>query len=160
MNKKLAMMAVSAMCALTVGSLCVGCSGTQATTQNTEATAARTYMSQVNQTMETLDEKLDNFVDAVSRGDSVGMKTQADKALEALSALDSIETPDQLKEVQDGYKTGADCLKQALTDYVTLYTTQDASAINADQLATIQAKYDEGVAALKEADKKAAEALK
>ena len=156
MRRNGVLIAASLACVVAAGSM-FGCGTTQTATQNTEQAANRAYMSQVNQTMSTLDDKLDAFVDAVTRGDSVGMKTQVDRALESLSSLETIEAPDALKDVQASYKEGANDLKEALKEYVDLYTSTDPASIDAQKLQDIQSKYDAGVNALKDADKKASE---
>lgn len=156
MNPKVALIAASAACVLSVGSL-AGCAGAP---QNNAASQAqidnRTYMSQVNQTMSSLNEKLDGFVDAVSRGDVVGMKTQSERALAELDAINSLEAPEALSEVNESYKAGCEKMKLALQSYVDLLSS-GADKIDAESIKPIQEAYDEGVAALQEADQKASE---
>ncbi|MDO4183532.1 MAG: hypothetical protein Q4E12_08030 [Coriobacteriia bacterium] len=157
MKNRVAALVFSALC-LVIAVAFVGCANNGVSSPQAQAQAEnRAYMSQVNQTMETLNEKLDLFVDAVSRGDAIGMKTQVDRAMESLTALENLEAPEALKEVQDSYKSGCENLKLALKDYVNLVTTtEDFTAIDAAALETIQSEYDAGVKALKEADEKAA----
>lgn len=156
MNPKIAIATASIACVLSAG-LLAGCAGsTQTSATNQAQLENRTYMSQVNQAMSALDDKLDGLVDAVSRGDMVGMKTQCERALAELDAISSLEAPEALKEVNDSYKAGCDKLKQALQAYVDLYASGSGN-ITADSIASIQSAYDEGVAALQEADKKASE---
>ena len=76
-----------------------GCMPQQQTSAASQAQSDnRAYMTQVNQTMETLQTRLNGFSDAVSRGDVVTMRTQADNAFKALDELDSQEAPDALGE--------------------------------------------------------------
>ena len=53
----------------------------------------RQYMTQVNQTMDDLKSRLESFTDAVSRGDVVGMRTQADNAFKAIDDLNNLTSP-------------------------------------------------------------------
>ena len=77
-----------------------GCMPQQQTSAASQAQSDnRAYMTQVNQTMETLQTRLSGFSDAVSRGDVITMRTQADNAFKALDELDSQEAPDALKAV-------------------------------------------------------------
>ena len=50
-------------------------------------------MTQVNQTMDDLKSRLESFTDAVSRGDVVGMRTQADSAFKAIDDLNNLNVP-------------------------------------------------------------------
>lgn len=157
MKNKISIISAIVACVLAMG-IMGGCSATGKTSTLTqEQIDNRAYMSQVNQSMSALNEKLDAFVDAVSRGDAVGMKTQADRALAEIASLEAIEAPEGLADVSDSYKAGCAKMKDALLGYVGLLTGSDAASINAEALAPIQASYDEGVAALKDADQKAAE---
>ena len=132
----------------------------------TEAqTANRQYMAQVNQTMDDLSQKLEGFEDAVSRGDVVTMRTQADNAFKVLDSLAAIEAPEPLKEVQQDYVDGCASLKEALSGYVDLYT-EVASATDEhpfdyatydQRIKDIQGTYDQGIDQLKAADARAAE---
>lgn len=125
----------------------------------------RKYMTQVNQTMEDLKGKLDSFTDAVSRGDVVGMRTQADNAYKALDELSKLEAPEGLKDIQQEYVDGTGKLKDALNAYVDLYTEID-SATEAhpfewstydQRIADIKSLYDEGIGKLQSGDNKATE---
>ncbi|MCI8366408.1 MAG: hypothetical protein HFJ66_02245 [Eggerthellaceae bacterium] len=127
--------------------------------------ANRNYMAQVNQIVDELGVKLTAFDDAVSRDDVVSMRTQADGAFAVLDKLDKLETPDDLKEVQEFYSDGCSNLKDALSAYVDLYT--EISSATDDQpfdystyderLKSIQDTYNQGIEALKAGDQKASE---
>ena len=112
-------------------------------------------MSQVNQAVSDLDSRLDGFVDAVSRGDVVSMRTQVASALKDVDTLTSLEAPDEVADVKAKYDEGCTALKEALNSYVDLYTS--GAEVTQEALADIQARYDAGVAALTEADKLASE---
>lgn len=132
----------------------------------TEAqTANRQYMARVNQTMDDLSQKLEGFEEAVSRGDVVTMRTQADNALKTLDALAAIEAPEALKDVQQDYVDGCGLLKDALDGYIALYT-EVASATDEHpfdygtydaRVEEIQGTYDRGIDKLKAGDALAAE---
>lgn len=130
-----------------------------------QQTDNRKYMTQVNQTMEDLKSRLDSFTDAVSRGDVVGMRTQADNAYKALDELGKLEPPEDLKDIQQEYVDGTNKLKDALNAYVELYTEID-SATDAhpfdwstydQRIAASKATYDEGIGKLQSGDNKATE---
>ena len=151
----------SFLCAVAlVSSVLVGCGPGASVAANEEQQANRAYMSQVNQTMQTLDSDLEGFVDAVSRGDVVNMRTQADNAYKTLDKLAALEVPDDMADIQQNYVDGTDKLRKALDDYITLYT--EASDASFDwstydaRIKDIQALYDEGVAALEAGDETAA----
>ena len=111
--------------------------------------------------MEELDSSLDGFVDAVSRGDVVNMRSQADNAYKTLDKLESIEVPDAMADIQESYVEGTSKLREALDGYIELYT--DASNPGFDwsgydkRIAEIQKLYDDGVAALEAGDEAAAQ---
>lgn len=142
--------------------------GCAAAGQQNAATAEqqenRAYMSQVNETMMQLDSNLDSFIDAVSRGDIVNMKTQADEAYKSLDKLESIEAPEALADIKKSYVDGTGKLREALDDYIDLYAKAASSGSSFDwstydeKVESIQKLYDEGVKALEEGDKAAAEA--
>lgn len=147
--------------ALGLGML-AGCSSNSAVTQ--QQSDNRNYMSQVNQVMDDLESALANFTDAVSRDDVVGMQTQEENALATLDDLSGIEAPEDLADVKSGYEEGAGKLRDALNDYVALYTeissSTDAQPFDWStydaRLAEIQQGYDDGIAKLKETDELAA----
>lgn len=125
----------------------------------------RQYMTQVNQKMEDLQTRLASFTDAVSRGDVVGMRTQADNAFKVIDDLHNADAPEDLKDIKQEYVDGADKLKSALNDYINLYTEIDSAtdaqpfdwATYDQRLADIQAQYDEGIGKLQSGDNKASE---
>ena len=145
------------LCAVALGAALLGCTSPSSTSANESQQANRTYMSQVNETMVELGEALDQFVDAVSRGDVVNMRTQADNAYRVLDKLAGIEAPDDLKDVRDCYVEGTGKLRKALDGYIELYAETakseeaDSAEFNA-RIAELQALYDEGIAALQKGD--------
>lgn len=163
MNKSIIRRFAAVICALTCCVFAFGC----APGANTEATEAqqanRAYMSQVNEAMAELDDNLDQFLDAVSRGDVVNMQTQADNAFKVLDKLSAVEAPEELSGVRDKYVEGSGKLREALTDYIALYVeaqnagdTYNWSAFD-KKVKEIQTLYDAGVGLLEEGDKTAAE---
>ena len=147
-------------CVLVLGAgILAGCAAPS--TQADEAQQKnRNYMSQVNGVMSELGDKLDSFVEAVSRGDVVNMRTQADDACKVLDNLSSLEVPDGLGDVQQKYTDGSAKLREALDGYITLYTELKADTFDqstySDRLSKVQSLYDEGVDLLKQADEAAA----
>ena len=150
----------SCVCALALATgVLAGCMG-NAGAANPEQQANRAYMSQVNGVMDELGANLDSFVDSVSRGDVVNMRTQADNAYKTLDELNSLKVPDNLSDIQQKYLDGTSKLRKALDEYIELYTEISAGSFDqskyASRIADIQALYDEGVAALKQGDEAAA----
>ena len=142
-----------------------GCAGAgQVETATEEQQANRAFMSQVNEAMMQLDTDLDSFDDAVSRGDVVNMRTQADNAYKSLDKLSDIEAPEALKDIKQKYVDGSAKLREALDGYIELYTTAQKKGDDFDwskyddEIKEIQKAYDEGVKTLEEGDKAAAEA--
>ena len=141
--------------------LMTGCFGGPAATMNEEQQANRAYMSQVNQTMEELDSSLDGFVDAVSRGDVVNMRSQADSAYKTLDKLERIEVPDDMADIQESYVEGTSKLREALDGYIELYTDESNPGFDWSgydkRIAEVQKLYDDGVTALEAGDEAAAQ---
>ena len=125
----------------------------------------RQYMTQVNQTMDDLKSRLESFTDAVSRGDVVGMRTQADNAFKAIDDLNNLNVPDALKDIQKEYVDGTADLKDALNSYIDLYTEIDSATEEQpfdystydQRIQDIKSKYDEGIGKLQSGDNKASE---
>ena len=162
MLSKFAAVAVAGALGASVLGGCVA----QQTSAVTEAQSEnRAYMTQVNQTMETLKDRLTSFSDAVSRGDVVTMRTQADNAFKALDSLSSQDAPDALKDVKQQYVDGCASLESALNDYVMLYSEIDSATDEQpfdwstydQRIAAIQSSYDSGIAKLEAGDKTAAD---
>lgn len=125
-----------------------------------EQTQNRQYMSSVNQDMDELQSRLASFNDAVSRGDVVSMRTQADNAYKALDDLKNISAPAALKDAQQDYVDGTTALKGALDEYIALYTEIDSATTaqpfdwsSYDQrIAKIKQDYDTGMGKLQDGD--------
>lgn len=163
MNHKIITRLLAVVCgaALMLGML-AGCMS-----PNTGATdqqqANRTYMTKVNLAMEDLNSRLTSFDEAVARGDAVTMRTQADNAFKAIDDLAAIETPDAMKDLQKNYVDGCNTLKDALNDYVALYTEISSAAEDRpfdfgtydDRIKSVQEKYNKGIDQLKAADEEA-----
>lgn len=161
MSSKIVVKIVTILCAAFMAAgVLAACGPGAAVVANEEQQANRAYMSQVNQTMEKLDANLEGFIDAVSRGDIVNMRTQADNAYRTLDALNSIEVPEDMADIQESYVEGSTKLREALDAYITLYTDINNEDFDwstyDDRIAAVQSLYDEGVAALNTGDETAA----
>ncbi len=165
MKRKTAIRFISVLCASVIALVALAGCATQDTAASQQQSENREYMTQVNQVMEDLQGKLESFTDAVSRGDVVGMRTQADSAFKAIDGLGNLSVPDDLKDVQQEYVDGTGDLKKALNDYIDLFTEID-SATEAQpfdwstydqRLSDIKALYDEGIGKLQSGDNKATE---
>ena len=158
--KRMTMALVACACALALAAgVFVGCSPAGSNLTE-EQQANRTYMSQVNSIMAQLGENLESFVDAVSRGDVVNMRTQADDAYQVLDQLAAIEAPEDFADIQKQYVDGTTKLREALDEYITLYTEAGSDSFDqstyGNRIAKVQKLYDEGVDILKTADEAAA----
>lgn len=159
-NTMMAKLAALVCAAVLACGVVAGCAAA-VDTMTAEQQANRAYMSQVNSVMEELGDELDSFIDAVSRDDVVNMRTQADNAYKTLDKLAELEAPEALADVHDQYVEGTGKLREALDGYVALYTEMNGSSFDygtyEKRIADLQTLYDEGVKALEEADKTAAE---
>ena len=157
--------AVVAMCAGVLMVAALGGCAQQDTAATQQQSENRQYMTQVNQSMDDLKTRLESFTDAVSRGDVVGMRTQADNAFKAIDDLNNIDVPDALKDIQTEYVDGSNDLKDALNTYIELYTEIDSATEDQpfdystydQRIQDIKKQYDEGIGKLQSGDNKATE---
>ena len=158
------MVRVALVGALAASIVLMGCASGGMGAATEEQQANRAYMSQVNEAMTKLDDNLDSFIDAVSRGDVVNMRTQADNAYKELDKLSEIEAPEALADIKKDYVDGSAKLREALDEYIKLYSKAASEGSDFDwsdyddRIKSIQTLYDEGVALLEAGDKAAAEA--
>ena len=161
-NAKMGRIALAGVLAASIA--LAGCSSGAMGTATEEQQANRAYMSQVNEAMTKLDDNLDSFIDAVSRGDVVNMRTQADNAYKVLDKLSELEAPEALSDIKKDYVDGTAKLREALDEYIKLYSKAASEGADFDwstyddRIKSIQSLYDEGVALLEAGDKAAAEA--
>jgi len=161
--KKIPLVKIGALvCAVVLAAgVLAGCGNAAMNAASSEQQANRAYMSQVNEIMDELNKQLDSFVDAVSRGDVVNMRTQAENAYKALDKLDALEVPDALKDIQEKYKEGTSKLREALNAYIALYTEMSGNSFDMStydkRIADVQKLYDDGVKLMEEGDKAAAD---
>lgn len=157
--------AVVAVCAGVLMVAALGGCAQQETAATQQQSENRQYMTQVNQSMDDLKTRLESFTDAVSRGDVVGMRTQADNAFKAIDDLNNIDVPDALKDIQAEYVDGSNDLKDALNSYIELYTEIDSATEDQpfdystydQRIQDIKKQYDEGIGKLQSGDNKATE---
>lgn len=159
--------ALAAACALALA----GCSTSQQSLQQQDedqVTLNRQYMSDLNQNVQELSERLEDFVDAVGHGDVVTMQSQADNAFKVITTIESLQAPDDLEELKEGYTQACEKLRDALNEYITLYAeiTGEAGgnsfndAAYAERINSIQQKYNEAIAQLESTDNTATELKK
>ncbi len=162
-NRLIAIMCAAALAAFGLA----GCAGSAQQGATTDAQSQnRQFMSQVNETVEDMGERLQDFDDAVSRGDVVTMRSAADEAFACISTLESLEAPEQLAGIKQQYVDACNTLSGALDSYVDLYAEIESATGEApfdystyeSRLAEIQSAYDEGMEQLKAADTAATEA--
>lgn len=156
----IALLSSMVLAALVFGGTLAGCSSGAANSINNAQQANRAYMSQVNEIMDEVTGELDEFVQAVSSGDVVSMRSLASNASDALDKISALEAPDELKDIQQSYVDGTTKLKEALDEYIDLYTETESGSFDADtfgdRLDSIQSLYNEGVEALQKGDEDAA----
>lgn len=152
-------------CALTI----FGCTmpQQQGSSEQVDSVAQnRQYMSALNQMSTELSERLAGFTDAVSRNDTVGMRTQADDAFQVISKMKEQDAPEDLVGLKDGYIEACESLESALDSYITLYEDVVSSeapfdqAAYAERIKQIQEEYDKAAAQLEETDQMATELQK
>lgn len=160
-TKKLLAAIAVVFCVALMGAL-AGCSSsgqTDAADSSSSASANRDYMSSANTIIEQLQENLTDFSEAVSDDNLVSMKTAAKKAYANIDSFKQLQPTDTLKPVHSEYVKGCNDLKDALEQYIDLFSDQKKSKLSDAQykqrLKKIQAKYDSGMNHLKAGDKKA-----
>lgn len=148
-----------------------GCVAPQQSAQQQDEDAVtqnRQYMSELNQNVSELSSKLEGFVDAASRGDVVTMQSQADNAFKVITNIESLQVPDDLEELKTGYTEACEKLRNALNDYIALYSEITASAggdsfdfaTYNERINSIQQQYNEAIAQLESTDNTATELKK
>lgn len=158
---------IVALTTAALAALCLSaCIGSQPVPEdeNKELTPAQ-YMTNVNQIAENLSASLEAFEEAVDDNDLSAMQAKADSAFAVLDEFESMDIPEQLKDVNEKYQDASDSLKSALNDYIALYTEISDSSDSKpfdygkypERLESIQKQYDNGLNLLEEADKLAAE---
>lgn len=141
-----------------VGLLVAGCmpisqSQTDASASASSATPARTYISSVHQAFSTIDAQMDDVREAAAAHDAAAIYAALDKVDQHVNDLQNIEVPEGLEEVQAKYVAASKSLSQSLREYTAYrFGGQTTASDSAPTLAAIQADYEEGINALKEAD--------
>ena len=145
------------LCGLALtGVLASGCmplSSSTASGSSSASTSARAYITAVHQGFSNIDVQMDAMKKAVSASDGAAVYAALDKVDQQVSALEAVDTPDELKEVQAKYVGAAKNLAQTLREYAA-YRLEGGSTSNdaAAKLAAIQANYADGINTLKAAD--------
>lgn len=163
MKRSIHAVLVSIACGLLLmGCFLGGCApSSNAGSANTEQQANRMYMSQVNEIMDEFAESFESMVTAVSEGDAVNIRNQANSAYAILDKLAELEAPEDLAGIKESYTQGTDKLREALDGYIALYTDIESGSFDQanydSRLEEIQSTYDEGVEILRNGDADAAE---
>lgn len=166
MNFKTRLIAIMCAGALAAFGL-AGCTGAvQQDDASSEQSQNRQFMSQVNETVEEMGARLDDFDEAVARGDVVTMRSSAQNAFECIASLEGLEAPESLADIKQQYVDACGMLRDALNSYIDLYAEIESATDEApfdystydDRLAAIQDQYGQGIAKLQDADKAATEA--
>lgn len=166
MNKGIMTKLVVALCACAVAGMLAACSMGPAASSASKSPEQlnRAYMSQVNESMAKLQDSLGQFTDAVSRGDVVSMRTEADNAYKVLDGLEAIEAPEDMADIREQYLKGTKAMREALDSYIELYTEASAAggsyswADHETRVKKVQSLYDDAVKQLKAADEAVASA--
>ena len=160
MNKGIIAKVAVALCACVVAGMLAACSMGPATSASSKSPEQlnRAYMSQVNESMTKLQDSLGQFTDAVSRGDVVSMRTEADNAYKVLDELAAIEAPNDMADIREQYLKGTTAMREALDAYIQLYTEASAAGSSyswsdhESRVKKVQSLYDDAVKQLKAAD--------
>jgi len=128
-----------------------------------EQIANREYMVQVNRIMDTLIVDLTGFSKALADEDVVNMDVAAGHAYKTIDELVALKPPEALQEIHSEYVAGCVELRDALSEYIALYTeislATEERPFNFSnyyvQLNKIKQKYSSGIAHLEKADEKA-----
>ena len=161
MKKKFFAIMATVLCVALAGVL-AGCSsgGTVSSSSSSDsASANRDYMSNANTIIGQLQDNLSDFSDAVANDDLVSMEAAAKKASSSIDDFKKLQPTDTLKSVHQEYAKGCDELKEALDEYIDLYSDQKKSKLSSaeykSRLKKVQDKYNSGMSHLKEGDKPA-----
>ena len=159
MKRIITLIASIVLAGVLCGGVLVGCASSTQSGVLTEAQEEnRAYMQEVNQVMAGFNLLCTDFALALENNDADQVEKDTQNIAENLETLKGLEVPEALTDVHEAYVEGAEKLVAALTDYLAL-SQSDADVTSqayAEQLAKIQAEYDEGVAALKAGDDAAA----
>ena len=79
---------------------------------------ASQYMVNLNDKTVVLDDKLQEFVDAVNEGRISAMQTKAQEAFVILDEMANLEAPDDIADLKSQYNDASNQLKTALNDYM------------------------------------------
>ena len=158
--KQIAMLAVACLSVVVLMASLTSCVPAE---QNQAQQENRNYMSQLNSNMDELSDRLADFDKAVATGNVVSMKTQSDYAFKTIDKIENMTAPEPVKEIHNQYVKGSQDLKDALDQYVDLYTKVSESTKEnpynfdnyAKDLKSVQDSYNKGIQELKDADKAA-----
>ncbi len=136
-----------------VGVLMVGCVPLSASSAASSATPARKYIIAVHDVFSDIDAQMEIVKKASSTDDRASVYAALDKVDEQLKALEAIEVPEGLEELQEAYLGASKKLATTVRSYVD-YRLGGAAAVPeaAVTLAAIQADYDTAIDALRAAD--------
>lgn len=160
---------ISVICLMFCIVIFAGCTAPAAQSndvQNDPVAQNRQYMAALNQMSEDLSSKMTGFTDAVSRNDTVGMRTQADDAFKVIERMKEQEAPEDLAEVKDGYMEACEGFENALNSFISLYEDMSSSdssfndQVYSERLKTIQDEYSQAADLLSQTDEKVAELQK
>ena len=158
------MLAAASILALSLALLTACSQGSPSASEEKPVTAGD-YMVSVAKSSQQLSASLADFATAVSDNDITAVQSKADSAYEVLKQMESLEAPDELKQVKGKYDEAVQSLRDALKDYIALYLEVENSpdgvpsdyANYAQQIESVQKAYDQGLNLLEEADKMASE---
>lgn len=152
---------LSSLCAFVLAA----CTTPQAVTPEEDSVAAnRQYMSSLSQMSDDLTTRLQSFADAVSRNDTVSMRTQAQNAFAIIDEIRDVDAPEDLVDLKTGYMEACDDLETALNSYLDLYDQVTNETIDRATYDTrikgIQDEYNSAISKLEETDNQATELQK
>lgn len=154
---------VSIACVLTCAFVLVGCNGKNAipTASDMEKAATSAYLAEVNSVVSEFKTTLSDFSTDIKEKNVTNMKNKLEASQKLIDTFNQIEVPQNCTDVQKAYSDGLLQMQQALSDYISIYSSfvnseLDNSVLN-ERMVSVQKSYDMGLNLLKQADKLAAE---
>ena len=129
------------------GSLAAGCVPEQSQVASAPS-PARIYITSVHQVYDNIDTQMDALKGSAAAGDFAAVSAALDKVDAQVAALEGLEVPAGLEELQNKYVTATKTLETAVRQYAD-YRLNKSNAVTID---SIRESYAAGIQLLQEAD--------
>lgn len=154
---------VGVVCVLTCAFVLVGCNGKNVipTQSDMEKAATSAYLAEVNSVVSEFKGTLSDFSTDIKEKNVANMKDKLEASQKLIDKFNQIDVPQNCNDVQKAYSDGLLQMQQALSDYISVYSSfvnseLDNSVLN-ERMGSVQKSYDMGLDLLRQADKLAAE---